>query len=119
MSKRLDPGVIATQPAEAVLPIPIAMKVLASAEARSHIRERGGLLFVWVVRGGAVRGVVRFLRVSTEPPGDALDWQRIETKGFLVFLPPGLRAPRELHVEVRGFFRRRIEAFWDGCAFVA
>ncbi len=101
------------------LPITIGMRVLASAEARSHIRERGGLLFVRVVRsGGAVRGAIRLLRVSTEPPPDALEWQRVETKGFLVFLPPGLRAPKELHIEVRGFFRRRIEAFWDGCAFV-
>ena len=95
------------------------MKVLATAEARSHIRERGGLLFVWVVRGGAVRGALRLLRVSTEPPPDALEWQRVETRGFLVFLAPGLRAPRELHVEVRGIVRRRVEAFWNGCAFVA
>lgn len=95
------------------------MKVKATPEARSYIRERGGLLFVWVARGGAVRGVLRFLRVSTEPPPDALDWQRVETKGFLVFLPPGVRPPRELHVEVRGWIRRRVEAFWDGCVFVA
>jgi hypothetical protein len=102
-----------------VLPIAVVMKVKATPEARSYIRERGGLLFVWVVRGGALRGVVRFLRASTEPPVDALEWQRVETKGFLVFLPPGIRPPSELHVEVRGWIRRRVEAFWDGCAFVA
>ena len=94
------------------------MKVLASPEARAYIRERGGLLFVWVVRGGALRGALRLLRVSTEPPPDALDWQRVETKGFLVFLPPGLPTPHELHVEVRGVLRRRVAAFWNGCAFV-
>ena len=69
------------------------MKVKATPEARTYIRERGGLLFVWVVRGGALRGVLRFLRVSTEPPPDALEWQRVETKGFLVFLPPDVRRP--------------------------
>ena len=95
------------------------MKVLATPEARSFIRERGGLLFVWVkAPRGMVRGALRFLSTSTEPPQDALDWQRVETKGFVVFLPPGLRRPRELHVEVRGRLRRRVDAFWEGCAFV-
>ena len=101
------------------MPIVVGMKVKATPEARSYIRERGGLLFVSVARGGAVRGVLRFLRVSTEPPPDALEWQRVVAKGFLVFLPPGVRPPSELHVEVRGWIRRRVEAFWDGCAFVA
>jgi hypothetical protein len=95
------------------------MKVLATAEARSHIRERGGLLFVWVTRPrGMIRGAIKFLRTSTEPPEDAFEWQRVETKGFILFLPPGLRRPRELHLEVRGRFRRRVDAFWDGCVFV-
>ena len=96
------------------------MKVKVTPEARSYIRERGGLLFVWVVRGGALRGALRLLRVSTEPPPDALEWQRVETKGLLIFLPPALRPPQELHIEVRGRLRRRrIEAFWNGCAFVS
>jgi hypothetical protein len=94
------------------------MKVLASPEARSYIRERGGLLFVWVTTRAHLRGAFRILRTSTEPPPDALDWQRVETKGFLLFLPPGLRPPSELHVEVRGWVRRRVEAFWEGCVFV-
>ena len=97
------------------------MKVLATAETRSHIRERGGLLFVWVTKPrGMIRGALRFLRTSTEPPPDAFEWQRVETKGFILFLPHGLRRPRELHLEVRGRSkRRRVDAFWDGCVFVA
>jgi len=94
------------------------MKVLASPEARSFIRERGGLLFVKVVTRSHVRGALRVLHVSTEPPADALDWQRVPAKGFLLFLSPGLRRPTELHLEVRGRIRRRLEAFWEGCAFV-
>ena len=94
------------------------MRVLATPEARSYIRDRGGLLFVWVKSHGPIRGALRLLRTSTEPPPDALDWQRVETKGFVLFLPPGLRAPSEIHVEVRGWVRRRVEAFWEGCAFV-
>ena len=94
------------------------MRVLATPEARSYIRERGGLVFVWVRSHGPIHGALRLLRTSTEPPPDALDWQRVETKGFLLFLQPGLRLPHELHLEVRGFLKRRVEAFWEGCAFV-
>jgi hypothetical protein len=85
------------------------MRILATPEARALIQARGGLLFVWAA--GAIRGV-RVLRTSTEPPPDALGWRRVETGGFLV------RLPRELHIEARGRLRRRIDAFWNGCAFV-
>lgn len=94
------------------------MRVLATAEVRSYIGDRGGMLFVWVKARAPIRGALRLLRTSTEPPPDALEWQRVETKGFLVFLPPGLRPPHELHLVVRGRLKRRVEAFWEGCAFV-
>ena len=95
------------------------MRVVATDDVRSHIGAHGGMLFVWVKEHRPMRGALRLLRTSTEPPQDALDWQRVEVKGFLVFLPPGLRPPSELHLVVRGFIRRRrVEAFWEGCAFV-
>jgi len=94
------------------------MRILATPEARTFIRERGGLLFVRPVRHGGFRAILTTLRASTEPPADALDYQRFETKGFLLFLPPRIKPPFELHVEVRGRLRRRVEAFWNGCAFV-
>ena len=94
------------------------MKVLATAEVRSYIGDHGGMLFVWVKERRPIRGALRFLGTSTEPPPDALEWQRLEVKDFLVFLPPGLRLPNELHLVVRGLLKRRVEAFWEGCAFV-
>ena len=100
------------------MPMTLRMKVLASPEARSFIRARGGLLFVEVVSRSHVHGALRVLHVSTDPPQDALEWQRVETKGFLLFLPPGLRRPSELHLEVRGWMRRRLKAFWEGCVYV-
>jgi hypothetical protein len=94
------------------------MRVLTTAEVRSHIAERGGMVFVWVKERRPVRGALRILCTSTEPPIDALEWQRVEAKdGLLVFLPPGLRLPRELHLVVKGIVNRRIEAIWEGCAF--
>jgi hypothetical protein len=94
------------------------MRVLATAEVRAHIGERGGMLFVWVRKSRPVRGALRILCTSTEPPENALEWQRVEAKeGLLVFLPPGLRLPSELHLVVGGMLNRRVEAFWEGCAF--
>ena len=93
------------------------MKVLADAGVRSHIREHGGMLFVWVKRPRPVRGALKLLLTSTEPPADALEWQRVEVKGFLVFLPADLRPPKELHLVVRGSFRRRVDALWEGTVF--
>ena len=95
------------------------MRILATPEARSLIVDAGGLLFVRLSRLASVRGRIRTLQVTTEPPEDALDYQRFETKGFLLFLQPGLRPPREIHVNVIGWVRRRVAAFWNGCAFVS
>lgn len=96
------------------------MRILSTPEARSMINDAGGLLFVWTATVGNVRGWAKTLRTSTEPPEDALEWRRFETKGFLVFVPPWMRRlPRELHIEVTGRARRRVRAFWNGCAFVA
>ena len=94
------------------------MKVLATPEVRSLIRENGGLLFVSLSPLASIRGVMRRLLTSTNLPDDALDYQRFETKGFVVFLEPGIRAPRELHLQMVGHLRRRLQTFWNGYAFV-
>ena len=93
------------------------MEIEATSDALKLIRARGGMLFVWIEAG--MRGL-RFLRTSTEPPEDALNWERTETEeGLLVFTPPKMRKPRTLGLEVRGFLTKlRIDALWNGCAFV-
>ena len=93
------------------------MRIEATSDALKLIHARGGMLFVWIEAG--MRGL-RFLRTSTEPPPDALDWERNETDaGFLVFTPPRMRKPLKLSLEVRGFLTKlRINALWNGCAFV-
>ena len=93
------------------------MQIEATPDASKLIRARGGMLFVWIEAG--MRGL-RYLRTSTEPPPDALEWERIDSgKGFLIFTPPRMRKPHHLGLEVRGFLTKlRINAFWNGCAFV-
>lgn len=93
------------------------MEIHATPDAKKLIRARGGMLFVWIEAG--MRGV-KFLRTSTEPPPDALEWERADTgKGFLIFTPPQMRKPRRMHLVVRGFpFKLKIKPLWNGCAFV-
>ena len=42
------------------------------------------------------------LETTTEPPPDALDWRRIQVRGFLLFVPRKMRLPDELHLQLRG-----------------
>jgi len=58
------------------------------------------------------------LEATTEPPLDALEWRRIETRGFLVFVPRTMRLPKTLNLRVHGRFRRRVDALWNGCLYV-
>ncbi|MGH2673135.1 MAG: hypothetical protein ACRDHC_09175 [Actinomycetota bacterium] len=87
------------------------MEVLATPEVRSMIRENGGLLFVRLSPLASIRGAMRRLLTSTSLPEDALDHQRFETKGFVVFLAPGIGAPREPHLQIVGRLHRRMKAF--------
>lgn len=93
------------------------MQVESSTEVRRYVRERGGLLFVRARRFGALRGIT-MLETTTEPPHDALDWKRIDATGFLVFVPRHMRLPNVLDLRVRGRLRRRVDALWNGCAYV-
>ncbi len=72
----------------ATQPIPTGMEIEATSDALKLIRARGGMLFVWIEAG--MRGL-RFLKTSTEPPEDALNWERTETEGRL----PGVHAPQD------------------------
>jgi hypothetical protein len=92
------------------------MRIETTPEVRSFVRERGGMLFVRT-RLVSLRGP-RLLETTTEPPPDALEWRRIETQGFLVFVPPEMRLPRRLEIRLRGRIRPRVAALWNGCAYV-
>jgi hypothetical protein len=94
------------------------MRIEATPEARSYVLERGGLLFVRAKRFGSALCGVTLLETTTEPPADALEWERIEARGILVFVPRAMRLPKRLELRVRGRLRRRVDALWNGCAYV-
>jgi hypothetical protein len=94
------------------------MWIELTPEVRSYVRERGGLLFVRARRFGSVLGGLTLLETSTEPPPDALEWRRIVVRDMLVFVPRAMRLPDRLQLRLRGRLRRRVEALWNGCAYV-
>lgn len=62
----------------------------------------------------------RFVEASTEPPADAGRFLHVPDEDFELFVresgPSGL--PYELHVDLGGIRRRRLRAFWNGCAYL-
>lgn len=96
------------------------MRISATPEARRIVRDSGGMLFLRLRKHAAgLRAPLPTLAVSTEPPGpEALDYRRFQVKDIVVFLPPNVPAPYEIQLQVRGWLRRRLHAFWNGSQFV-
>lgn len=95
------------------------MKLVAPDSAVDFIQERGGRLYVWTRRNGCCGGGFATLRAATEAPAKT-EFRRVdESAGFEVYVPATMgRLPDELHVEARRF-PRRIEVYWNGCAWIA
>jgi hypothetical protein len=93
------------------------MKVVVSDEAAQLIRERGGRLYVWVKKGRCC-GAARTLATSSDAPARQ-EFRRIAgDERFELFLPAQLAPlPDELQLDTRRY-PRRIEAYWNGCAWI-
>jgi hypothetical protein len=95
------------------------VKVIASPGAVEFVRACGGRLYVWASTTACCGGA-RFIDASTSPPVDADRFTPLMAHGFELFVratgPSGL--PDELHVDLRGIRRRRVSAYWNGCAYL-
>jgi hypothetical protein len=93
------------------------MRIVVSDEARELIAERGGRLYVSMSRArccGGARTLVAKTDLKTTAEFDSLG----AAAGFELFFPRTLGPlPEELHIEARRF-PRRVEAYWNGCAWV-
>ena len=93
-----------------------AVRVVASDAAVESIEEGGGRLYVWVKRGRCCGNLTTLATASSRPPDR--EFRRVGSADFELYLPSSLtRVPGELHIELRRF-RRRVEAYWNGCAWV-
>jgi predicted transcriptional regulator of viral defense system len=94
------------------------MRVVATDEARALIAERGGRLYV-SVRKARCCGGLQTLATATEV-ANAVEYKSAAVDGEIEVLVPRrlARMPDQLELEVRRR-PRRIEAYWNGCAWVA
>jgi len=93
------------------------MRVIVSNPASDLIEKSGGRVYVWP-RKSRCCGAVTTLVTSNEPPRRRELIQVETAKQFELYLDARLRRlPDELHLDLRRF-PRRVEAYWDGCAWV-
>ena len=106
------------------------MKIVADEAVIDFIHEHGGRLWVWIDPHYQVDGCRTSLVASTSPPGTtprtrmrssrrATWFMTTRGRGIEVLLYPGsLEPPEELHLQLEGSSRDRIEASWDGRLYV-
>lgn len=93
-----------------------AVRVVASEAAAELIEQEGGRLYVWPKKASCCGGLTTLATSTTAPP--RLFRQVAANDRFQLLFPAGVtRMPDELHLEARGH-PRRVEAYWNGCAWV-
>src|SRR6266571_9329925 len=95
-----------------------SVRLVATEEALEFVRMRGGRIYVWTKQHGCCHSGLTLVEASTEPPGDR-GFRPVAREGIEVYVPEALHElPSELHLAVRRFPRRKVEAYWNGCASV-
>jgi hypothetical protein len=96
------------------------MRIVASPETVSGIRNCGGLLFVSRAQSRGPRLALTILVASLDPPPNAFDYRRFDLAPFTLFFHPNIHSlPDELWVEVRGHRFPHVCVYWNGLAYVA
>jgi hypothetical protein len=92
------------------------VQLVVSEDAAELIRERGGHLYVWPKKARCCGGLTTLVTSTTAPQRE---FRQVASRDrFDVFVPAKLASlPEELHLELRRF-PLRIEAYWNGCAWV-
>lgn len=93
------------------------MRVVATPDVGTLVRERGGKLYVWPDAKACCGGALRLL-LTAAAPGAGRRFARVDAEGFELWFDPGaLDPPEELHLGVRGRRTKRVEAYWNGCVY--
>lgn len=94
------------------------MRLVVSESAADFIETHGGRLYIWMKKNRCGGGF-HTLGTATEAPPKITFRRDDDCTNFALFVPETLRRrPDELHVELRRFPRQRVEAYWNGCAWV-
>ena len=90
------------------------MEVTATPEAVALVRERGGRLYVWRTPRARCCSGMTFLKTAGKRPR-GIEFKRYPFEPFELHLAHMAAPPAVLGLDARG---KRVEAYWDGCAWV-
>ena len=95
------------------------VEIVAPDEVRDFVAAHGGRLFVWVAAHRGMLYVPCLLEASLEPPHKRdLSFRRLKAPGFDLYFEGTQRAwPKVLELALRR--GRRVEAYWNGMAWIA
>jgi hypothetical protein len=91
--------------------------VVASPEVAEVVAGQGGRLYVWPRSGKCCLHGLAWLEAGANPR-DGFTYDAIQAEGFELQLARMATRPDELHLDVSGRRRRRVNAYWDNCAYV-
>jgi hypothetical protein len=93
------------------------VEMVAPAEVRDYVAAHGGRVFVWISVHRGFPATICLLDASLEPPKGDMGFRRISAPGFDVYLEATQRIwPKTMEFGLR---RRRVEAYWNGLAWIA
>ena len=95
------------------------IEVVAPEDVCDFVAEHGGRLFVWISVHPGVPCTLCLLEASLHPPARRdLDFRRIRAPGFDLYLEATQRIwPKRMEFALRR--HRRVEAYWNGLAWIA
>jgi hypothetical protein len=95
------------------------VEITAPDDVREFVAAHGGRLFVWISVHRGVPCTLCLLEASLRPPARRdFDFRRIRAPGFDVYLESRQRIwPKKMDFALRR--HRRVEAYWNGLAWIA
>ena len=84
------------------------MRVVASIDAGRFVRARGGELYIWFESAGTRSGWGTLKTATDRPVKADIDFERVDTGAFTLFLDATLPRPDEVRVDLARWPRRRI-----------
>jgi hypothetical protein len=95
------------------------VEIVAPDEVREFVASRGGRLYVWISVHHGSRCTLCLLETALEHPRKGgLYFRRVRAQGFDLYLEATQRIwPRRMEFELRR--RRRVDAYWNGLAWIA
>lgn len=95
------------------------IRIIASDDVHTFVRQHGGRLYVWTVAHRSVRATITLLETATTCPNrPTLGFVRFGAGDFDLYLDSGGHGwPDELVLELK-WRRQLIRAYWNNCAYL-